>query len=142
MPLVQRGEWELYDTARVFDGFRTWKVRQSPDAPDYQVEARSPKGPFYAAGEACVAFECRTGLMAGNLMREFPSIRLWSESDDGTRVLHMDPDTFRQVAARVHAYRKRVLSAEERQRRAEHMLRLRAAKDAAETPDKTAQKSG
>lgn len=113
MPLVTQGDWERYDVSRIFAGLRTYKVRQG-DGPEYQMEARSPCGCFYAAGEACVAFETKAGktTTANILLREFPRARRFVSGDDGVNVLHVPAAIFPAVAARVGAYRKRVLSPE------------------------------
>lgn len=39
MPLVKRGDWELYDIRKVFAGFRVFKVKQG-DGPEYSVPKR------------------------------------------------------------------------------------------------------
>jgi len=117
MPLVMRGDWELYNTRRVFTGFRVFKVRQG-EGPEYQEEARSPHGCFYAAGEAWVAFETKPGkpMLANRILQEFPEVRRFVSGDDGVNVLHMPAGVFPAVAARVRAYRKRVVTEEQRQR--------------------------
>jgi hypothetical protein len=115
MPLVRRGDWELYDTSKVFAGLRTWKVRQG-EGPEYQVEARSPHGCFYACGEACVAMETKTARYAHELQKRFPAIRKVTHGDDGVCVLRMPADLFPAVAAYAGAYKKRVLSEEQKAR--------------------------
>ena len=128
MPLITRLGREMYDTSRIFAGLKVKRIGQGDSVHQWEAEVPCRLGVFYAVAENCVGFQSRSGQTASRIMREVPGVRVWSRSDDGSVVLHLDVELFETVAAMVGVRRRRVLSPEQRALSAERLKRARLAK--------------